>query len=189
VNWNLLASIEQYESKSLTNGTGSEFADGMADHLKGMVKSTTTVGLMQVSRGAAAVALREDPSIPERTGYGWLDSARNSDNLWDESGDDKNLSLHLGAAYLKSVERSVRRGLDDAGVSVVAGTGGNGGSDVVMLSSLVAQAYNGGPGRAVTPFFNGGWNITRVGGEYSTYGLVATERMQSRVGEDDRRHR
>jgi RHS repeat-associated protein len=190
VNWNLLASIEQYESKSLTNTPGGEYINSTIDALKQIRTTKTSVGLMQLQLQAAKVALAEAPWIAKKTGYYWLDPDKHAQNIWDESGFDKNLSLYLGAAYLKVQERTVRGGLSDRRIEMTKSRGSTpAGSTMVYLSSLAAQAYNGGSTRALAPFFDGRLNTARLGGEYYTYGLVATERMQNRVGYDDRRGR
>jgi RHS repeat-associated protein len=193
VNWNLLASIEQYESRSLDNLPGGEAVNSSVDAFKAIIKPAlgrgpSSVGLMQLQLQAAKAALVDSPWLFEHTGYGYM--GNDVEALWVESGFNTNLSLHIGAAYLKVQEKAVRDGLSDRGVDVTKSKGATpADSKMIYLSSLVAQAYNGGSQRAVAPFFNGRLNEARLGGEYFSYGLVATQRMQNRVSFDDRKGR
>ena len=57
--------VRTWESKSLTNGTGTEYGDNMIDGLKQIVKSDVTVGIMQMNKSAVKAALDESPGIAD----------------------------------------------------------------------------------------------------------------------------
>jgi hypothetical protein len=176
VNPNLLASIVDYESKSLTNSTGTEFGDNMLDELKGYIKSNVSVGLMQLQEQAVGVALKNDPTIPSRYGF----PGAGSGTMMYESTNDKQLSIVLGASFLNSLEGDVRSGLGGAGVAV--GKYPPPGTDVIPLSSIVAHNYNAKLPVVLRPYSNGQIDYSKVQDRFYSYGQLATTRMDTRSG-------
>jgi hypothetical protein len=176
VNPNLLASIVDYESKSLTNSTGTEVGDGLIDEVKGYFKSNVSVGLMQLQEQAVGVALKNDPSIASSYGM----PGAGPSNMLRESAGDKGLSIMLGASFLKVKEGDVRGGLAGAGVSI--GKSPPPGAAVIPLSSLVAHNYNADLFLVLRPYSNGQIDYSKIQGRFYSYGQVATTRMDTRSG-------
>ena len=150
---------------------------------KQIVKSDVSVGAMQMQPQAVEWALKETPEIAAWFGASVflsppeVGSKAMADGLYNASATNKSLSVHLGASFLKIMERDVRAGLRDRGVTV--GSSPPAGAAVVYLSSLVATAYTTSPGQATAGFSNGSVSWTSVNREFYSYGLTATSRMSA----------
>jgi RHS repeat-associated protein len=183
VNWNLLASVIDYESTTTDNCCfGSDLLNTALDGVKAEVNGgSTTLGVGQLNLAAVEGATQAFPEFLRGRTEGDNITPFTAEDLWKESRHDGGLSIRLAAANISNAEADVRGALAATGVTVSTSPPPPGAKvKVIRLSSLVAQRYNVSLENVIRPFDNGRFNPMLAHPRLQDYGLLATRRINER---------